>query len=213
MNPLDLTLYLATDRGLLRGRDLLDSVAAAIQSGVTLVQLREKSCTDREYCERATQLHRLTQARGIPLIVNDRVDIMLAVGAEGVHVGPEDLPLDRVVALANGRIVGYSVNDIADLKLAHRAGATYVGVGPVFATATKSDHRPAMGIEGLRAIVAQAKIPCVAIGGISPAQTHAVMQTGVAGVCVISAILGREDIGKAVRELRATQGKTPLPAP
>lgn len=213
MDPINLTLYLATDRGLLRGRDLLNAVATAIDSGVTLVQLREKSCTDREYYELALKVHGLTRAHGVPLILNDRVDIMLAVGAEGVHVGPEDLPLERVAALAAGRIVGYSVNDLDDLELAHRAGATYAGVGPVFATATKSDHRPALGIAGLRAIVARARVPCVAIGGITPARTPDVMRTGVAGVCAISAILGRDNIGQAVREFLAAQAGTPPPKP
>jgi thiamine-phosphate pyrophosphorylase len=205
MHPPNFNLYLITDRGQLRGRDLLRAIAEAIDNGVTLVQLREKNCTDREYHELAAGVHEITRARAVPLILNDRVDIMLAVGAEGVHVGPNDLPLDRVIALAGDRIVGCSVNTLDDLDMAQRAGATYAGVGPVFATATKVDHRPVLGIAGLKAIVARARIPCVAIGGIVPARTLEVMRTGVAGVCAVSAILGKTDIGAAVREFRAAQ--------
>lgn len=201
MQP-DFTLYFATDRELLRGRDLITVVARALDHGVTMVQLREKNGDGAELFALAESLHALTLRYQVPLIVNDHVDIMLAVGAEGVHVGARDMPLAAVRKLAGSRLVGYSVNTRADLDLAQRAGADYVGIGPVFATPTKPDAQAPLGLDGLRALVERAQLPCVGIGGIGPANVAAVMRTGVTGVCVISAVMGAPDSGAAAASLR-----------
>lgn len=198
-----LKLYLATDPDLTAGRDLCGLVAQAVTAGVTVVQLRDKHASGLELYETACRLRAVTRRLGVPLIVNDRVDIMLAAGADGVHVGSADLPLAQVRALAPGRLVGYSVTGPADLVVAQRFGADYVGIGPVFPTATKPDASAALGIEGLRRLAASTDLPCVAIGGITPANSASVLEAGADGVCAISAILGQDDVAAAVKRFCA----------
>lgn len=199
----DFSLYVATDRSLLGGRSLCAAVEEAVANGVTVVQLREKDCPGGVFFETARAVHVVTQRAGVPLIINDRVDVMLAVGAEGVHIGRGDLPLDRVRAIAPEAILGYSVNRPEHLAYAERNGADYVGVGPVYATATKRDTGPVLGLAGLREIVAGARLPCVGIGGITAANAADAIRAGAAGVCVISAVMGQRCIGAAARELAA----------
>ena len=203
-SSLPLTLYLATDPDLLRGRDLPAAVAAAIRGGVTIVQLRDKHADGGALYEAAMRLLAVTRPAGVPLIVNDRVDVMLASGADGVHVGASDLPLAEVRRLAGERIVGYSVNTPEDLALAVSCGADYIGIGPVFPTGTKPDARATLGLAGLRELATASPLPSVAIGGVSAANAASVLACGVAGVCVISAILGGDDVQAAARALRAT---------
>ena len=198
----DYALYLATDRDLLAGGDLAGAVTQAVAGGVTLVQLREKRCDSGDFYRVGCAVHAVTLAAGVPLIINDRVDIMLALNAEGVHVGTRDIPLAVVRSLASDRIVGYSVSCLSELEHAEREGADYVGVGPVFPTGTKKDAGSALGLEGLRRIVDRSTLPCVAIGGISPDNAADVYACGVAGVCAISAILGAPDIGEAAKRFR-----------
>ncbi len=212
----DYTLYLITDRGILGGRDLCAALATAIDGGVSMVQLREKHGTSREFYDLGRRVHALTTARGVPLIINDRVDLMLALDAEGVHVGPKDIPVAEVRRLAPGKIVGASVNSIEDLRAAEEGGADYVGIGPVFPTTSKSDLRQLLGPAGLRDIVSKARIPCVAIGGIACGNAAQLRGTGIAGLAVISAVLGAEDVGAAAQRMRkafvsttGTQGDTP----
>ena len=200
--PLDYTLYLATDRNLLQGRNLEDTVAIAIRHGVTLVQMREKSLSSREFYEAGRRLLQITRRCGVPLIINDRLDLMLALDADGVHLGRHDLPLPEARRLCPGKILGYSVNSAADLQYAEQHGADYAGLGPVFPTPTKADTDPALGLAGLADLVKKARIPCVAIGGINVTNAAAVTATGVAGICVISAILSQPDTAAATWELR-----------
>ena len=202
MNAACLRLYLATDPDLCAGRDLGTLVEAALAAGVTLVQLRDKQAGGLVLYETACRLRALTRRHGVPLIINDRVDVMLAAQADGVHIGPTDLPLAQIRALAAGRLVGYSVNTAADLQVAERFGADYIGVGPIFPTATKPDAQGAVGLEGLRRITASTRLPAVAIGGITPANCAAVRAAGAAGVCAISAILGTADVAGAVAAFR-----------
>jgi len=197
-----LRLYLATDPELTAGRDLCEVVAAAVAAGVTLVQLRDKRADGRCLFETACRLREVTRRHGVPLIINDRVDVMLAARADGVHVGPTDLPLAHVRALAGGAIVGYSVTCLDDLAEAERHGADYIGIGPVFPTPTKPDAAAAVGLAGIEAMVAATSIPSVAIGGITPANCAAVMGAGVDGVCVIRAILGHADVAAATGAFR-----------
>ena len=203
----DYSLYLATDRALLDGRPLCAAVQEAVANGVTVVQLREKDCPGGVFFETARAVHAVTERLGVPLIINDRVDVMLAVGAEGVHIGRADLPLDRVRTLAPGAILGYSVNRPEHLAFAERVGADYVGVGPVYATATKRNTGPVLGLAGLREIVLGARVPCVGIGGITAANAADAIRAGAAGVCVISAIMGQADIGGAARGLAKAVGE------
>lgn len=200
----DYSLYLITDHTWLGPRTLCEVIEEAAANGVTVVQLREKSASSREMYELGKAVHEVTRAHGIPLIINDRVDIMLALDAEGVHVGPDDLPVAVVRALAGGKIIGTSVNSPDDLAKAHAEGADYIGIGPVFATSTKQNARHVLGVNGLEKLVHETHLPCVAIGGIGTENAPEVIRTGVTGVCSISGILAQPDIGAAVRRFRDT---------
>ncbi len=202
MTP-DYTLYLVTDRPLAGGRPLASVVAEAIEGGVTVVQLREKQAGGREFYEQALAVHAVTRRYGVPLIIDDRLDIMLAVGAEGIHVGSGDLPAERARALAPGKILGCSAGSMEELRRAEAAGADYIGVGPVFPTPTKADAGPALGLDGLRRLVAATPLPCVAIGGIHPENAGGVAAAGVAGIAVVSAVMGQPRPAEAARVLRA----------
>lgn len=202
MNTIDVRLYLATDPHLLGTRDLLETVEAAIEGGVTIVQLRDKAATGRELYETARRLLQVTRRRNVPLIINDRLDVMLAAEADGVHIGPHDLPADRVRVLAGRKIVGLSVNSAVDLETAHAASVDYIGIGPVFPTATKTDLRPVLGIDGLHALAMRSQVPCVAIGGISVTNCHLAIAAGATGVCTISGILGGTDVRECAQAFR-----------
>jgi len=198
---IDYTLYLVTDRRWLGERTLWDSVAEAIHGGVTLVQLREKEISSKEYLELAQRVKEVTDRHGIPLIINDRIDIALAVDADGVHVGPEDLsvPLARKL-LGAGKIVGASAASLDEALLFQAQGADYLGVGALFPTATKRGTEK-VGLEELRGIKSAVHIPVVAIGGINAENATPVMETGVDGVAVVSAIMDQTDIREAARQL------------
>jgi thiamine-phosphate pyrophosphorylase len=194
-------LYLVTDRGMLGERNLVRSIAEAILGGVTVVQLREKALSTLEFYRMAQEVKNLTDSFKVPLIVNDRLDIALAIDAAGLHVGQKDLP--AAVArrlLGPEKILGVSAANMKEALQAERDGADYLGVGAVFPTATKSDVR-SVDLEGLQKIKRQVKIPVVAIGGINRNNIKNIMETGVDGVAVVSAILGEADITGAARNL------------
>ena len=199
---IDLTLYLVTDRALARGRPLEWIVREALRGGATAVQLREKTATSREFVECAERIRELTAKAGVALIVNDRVDVALAVDADGVHVGQADLPAARARRLLGPqRMLGVTV---AEARLAEQArldGADYLGSSAVFATPTKPDSGPPIGLAGLRELVQASALPLVAIGGIHAGNVRAVLETGVAGVAVVSAIVAAEDPRAAALEL------------
>jgi thiamine-phosphate pyrophosphorylase len=191
-----LRLMLVTDDALLRDRDLLEIGRAVERGGVTAVQLRLKQATPRDLVD-ATRT--LIAALRIPVLVNDRIDVALASGAAGVHLGPDDLalPLARHIA-PPGFIVGASAGTVDEAEAAR--GADYWGVGPWRASGTKPDAGLALGAEGFQRLVAMAKgIPCVAIGGVRPEDVAAVLSAGGAGVAVVSGILGAEDVESAAR--------------
>lgn len=202
MTP-DFTLYFATDRRLLGKRRLEEVLETVITAGVTAVQWRDKDATLRDSYEGALRALAVTRRLRVPLIVNDRLDLMLAVDADGCHLGRHDLPLAAARRLAPGKILGYSVNQAEHLAHAEIAGANYVGIGPVFRTGTKTDTGPVLGPEGVRRLVAMAHMPCVAIGGITGENVGELRGTGIAGICVISAILGVADAAAGARRLRA----------
>lgn len=200
-----LRLMLVTDDRLLVGRDIADACREAVRGGVTCVQLRLKQVAPGELVAVARAV---IAAVPVPVLVNDRLDVALAAGAAGVHLGPDDLP----VALARrivpaGFWIGASVGDAGEAALGQ--GADYWGVGPWRATSTKRDAGPALGASGFAAIRAMAwEIPCVAIGGITPEDVAPVIEAGAAGVAVGSGILGAADVGQA-----ASGYRVPLTAP
>jgi thiamine-phosphate pyrophosphorylase len=199
---IDYSLYLVTDRGLSRGRATLDIVGAAVQGGVTCVQLREKTCSTRVFIAEALAIRDFLRARGIPLIINDRVDVALAVGADGVHLGQSDMPLAMARSLlGRSQIIGVSVESLKDAAEAEKGGADYLGVSPIFATATKTDTAAPLGLEGLRAIRRAVKLPLVGIGGLGPGNAAQVIASGADGVAVVSAIVAAADPELAAREI------------
>jgi thiamine-phosphate pyrophosphorylase len=201
--PLDPTLYVITDARVARGRDQVELLRAAIAGGATMVQLRDKELPARDQYELGRRLRELTRAANVPLIVNDRVDLALAIDADGVHLGQDDLPPGVARSLlGHGRIVGVSAGTPDEFELVRREGADYIGTGPFAATGTKADAGGAIGPAGLRAIREITNLPMVAIGGIGPANAAAAMTTGADGVAVISAVLGADDPGRAAAELR-----------
>ncbi|WP_161821392.1 thiamine phosphate synthase [Sporotomaculum syntrophicum] len=196
------SLYLVTDRAILEGRDLYHAVEAALQGGVTLVQLREKHTSSRDFYQIALGLKDLTCKYQVPLLINDRLDIALAVDADGIHIGQEDLPLQVVrEMLGPQKIVGYSVANIEEAVYGERNGADYLGAGPVYATQTKSTPIEPLGVEGLRSIKEAVSIPVVGIGGINVRNVSQVRRSGVDGISVVSAILGSFNPANASREL------------
>jgi thiamine-phosphate pyrophosphorylase len=201
---IDWSLYIITDRKAAGGRSLAEVVRAAIAGGATVVQLREKMTTTREMIALGQALHAVTQAAGIPLIVNDRVDVALAIDAEGVHVGQDDMPASLARRLIGpDRILGVSAGTAAEAHQAKADGADYIGVGDVFGTPSKPDAGVPIGLDGLAEIARAVSIPVVAIGGITAENAAAVIQAGAAGVAVISAVVGAGDVVAAARQLRA----------
>ena len=203
MGRIDYSLYLVTDRALARGRPLADVVRAAVAGGVTCVQLREKEASAREFAAAARELLALLRPLGVPLIVNDRIDVALAAGADGVHVGQQDLSVADARRLGPpGWIVGVSAESVADAARAERDGADYVGASPIFATPTKADHAPPLGLAGLRALRAATKLPLVAIGGLHVGNARETIRAGADGLAVVSAIVAADDPRAAAAELR-----------
>ncbi|SPF33362.1 Thiamine-phosphate synthase [Candidatus Desulfosporosinus infrequens] len=197
----DYSLYLVTDRKMLREGDLGQSIELAIQGGVTLVQLREKSVSTREFLELAIRIKEITSRERIPLIINDRLDIALAVDADGLHIGQDDLPMLKARELFPNKLIGVSVSTLAEALLAQQQGADYLGVGAVFSTSTKTDATE-VSLEQLEMIKKLVTIPVVAIGGINETNLIQVLATGIDGVSVVSAILAKENILMAAKHLQ-----------
>ena len=204
---MDWTLYVITDRRW--GRSHLEVARAAIEGGATAIQLRDKEATTRELIEAGLALRELTREWGVAFIINDRVDVALAVDADGVHVGQDDMPATLARKLVGpDRVVGVSASTVEEALQAEADGADYISASPVFATPTKPDAAPPTGLEGLRAIVEAVRIPVVAIGGINESNVEEVIRAGAAGVAVISAVVGAPDIAAAARRLRQRIEKT-----
>ena len=202
-SKIDYSLYLCTDRSLMTAPTLEQAVNDAIKGGCTVVQLREKHATSREFYQLALSLKRITGYYGIPLIINDRLDIAAAVNAEGVHLGQKDLPADIARAvLGEEKIIGVSANNLQAAINAELDGADHIGVGAVFQTSTKTDTKP-VTIDKLKEIRSAVKIPMVAIGGIKRSNISQLNGTGINGVAVVSAVIGSKNITAAARELKA----------
>jgi len=195
-------VYLVTDRSLSLGRALDEVVLQAVQGGVSTVQLREKDIPTRLFIQEATRIKRLLAPHGVPMIINDRVDVALAVGADGVHVGQEDMPYPLARKLMGPRaIIGLSVETIEQVLEAEAFDVDYLGVSPVFATPTKPDAAPAWGLEGLKRVRQISHHPLVAIGGLNASNAQAVVRAGADCIAVVSAICSAEAPQQAAREL------------
>ena len=202
MNKDALKLYLVTDRGLCGGRDLCEIVRAAAAGGVTMVQLREKDIDTRTFVEEALALKGVLAPLGIPLIINDRVDVVLATDADGVHIGQSDMPYETARRLLGPeKIIGLSVENMQQVVQANSFDVDYIGVSPVFATPTKTDTAAPFGIEGLREAVTLSRHPAVGIGGMNSSTAAQVFAAGAAGIAVVSAIMADDNPGEASRRL------------
>lgn len=199
---IDYRLYLVTDRYDYSDDKFLAIIATACANGVTLVELREKSVSSRRYFELAVAVKQVTDRYDVPLIIDDRVDICLAVGADGVHVGDSDLPVDVVRQLIGpDRILGVSVKDTTQAKEALAQGADYFGTGAIYPTKTKVITKHT-SLATLQAIAQEVPIPVNAIGGIKTHNITNLAGTGIAGVCVVSEIMQAADVASKVRQLR-----------
>lgn len=206
-------LCVVTDRDLARGRPLDAVVTAAVRGGATMVQLREKRASTREFLEEARALKALLAERGIPLIINDRVDIALAVDADGVHVGQTDMPVEVVRALVGPiKIVGLSITNEEQILRADAEAADYLGIGPIYAQTTKTDASAPLGINGFAALRRRTAKPAIAIGGVKAEHVQALFDAGADGVAVVSAIMSADDCTEAARQLIAPWG-SPTSAP
>jgi len=204
---LDLSLYLVTDRRQTRGRTLIDTVHAALDGGARAVQLREKDLLGAELLRLATELRDLTVRYGAAFFVNDRVDVALAAGADGVHLGQNAIPpVTARRLLGSDRLIGVSTHTSAEVARAIEAGADFVVFGPVYWTPSKTPFGAPRGLEELASITACAQVPVLAIGGISAERVADVRSAGASGVAVISAIMSAEDPARAARELLAAMG-------
>lgn len=199
---MNLRLYLVTDTGLCGSRGVAATVEAAIAGGVTVVQLRDPGATGAELFATAVALREILRPRGIPFIVNDRLDVALAARADGVHLGQSDLPVTEARRIAGPDfLIGLSVSTVGEAAAAGQLPVDYLGVGPVFATPTKADAAPALGLAGTAEVVRASALPTVAIGGINTGNAADVVATGVGGLCVVSAICAAPEPAAAAREL------------
>lgn len=197
----DYSIYLVTDEGCLQGRALLDCVREALDGGVTLVQYRAKTASSAEMYAEALQLKALCDSFKVPLIINDRLDIAMTVGAAGVHLGQDDLPCAAArKILGEDYIIGVSAHNPAEAKAALQSGADYLGCGAVFGTATKADVKK-LGTEGLEAICKAKELPVVGIGGVTADNYREVRAAGADGAAIVSGILAQPDIRATVRAI------------
>lgn len=202
MKKSDLLLYLVTDSAMAGGR-LAEIVQTAVEAGVTMVQLREKSANFEEFCHKAKTLKSICDKYSVPLIINDNVDVCLAVGASGVHLGGSDCDIATArKLLGTDKIIGGSARDIQTALKAQNDGADYLGVGAVFGTTTKSDAKT-INVDILKNICNSVAIPVVAIGGINEGNVEHLKSSGIAGVAVVSCILKSENVSNTTKNLLA----------
>jgi thiamine-phosphate pyrophosphorylase len=201
--PVDLSLYLVTDPGLCASRGLLDTVLAAVRGGVSVVQLRDKRASDADLIAQGRALVHALAGSGVPLIVNDRIEVAAAIGADGVHVGQGDDSVARARALLGAEaIVGLSIQTPEHASALEPERVDYVGIGPVFATSTKPDHARPLGFDGLAEVCAASTRPAVAIGGLNAQHVASVLEAGCDGLALVSAICAAADPTAAAAELR-----------
>ena len=204
MKPeIDYTLYLVTDRELMAAATIEECVEQAVLGGCTVVQLREKTASSREFYETAVKVREITSRLKVPLIINDRADIALAVNADGVHIGQEDLPYNEVRRITGrDKIIGVSVSNLTEAQTAAYMDADYLGVGAMFPTGTKTDSN-LTSMDELRRIREKIKIPLVVIGGINKNRIPLLKGTGIDGIDVVSAVVSQKDAAIAAHELKS----------
>lgn len=200
---LDTTLYFITDSSTVPAEKFLPSVEAACKGGATIIQLREKNKSTREYMELAAAVHEITSRYNVPLIIDDRVDVALAIGAEGVHVGQTDMPVAVARKLMGpDKIVGATTKTVPQALEAYEQGADYCGVGAIYPTTTKV-VTILTSVDTLKEIVKAVPIPVNAIGGLNKDNIHVLAGSGIKGICAVSAIQKSADPEAATRELKA----------
>lgn len=205
-----LSVYLVTDPALCADYGLERTVMDAVSGGATLIQLRDKHATDAELIDIARRLKQAMAATGVPLVINDRVAVAEASGADGVHLGQDDSDVAEARRrLGDAAIIGLSVQNLQQLNELDTAPLDYLGLGPVFATATKSDHAAPLGFDGLAQLVSASPLPSVAIGGLKAEHTNQIHQAGADGLAVVSAICGRADPRAATQTLVEEWGRKP----
>lgn len=204
--PIDLSLYLVTDAELCRDIGVEQTVEAAVNGGVTVVQLRDKHASDEQMIAQGKRLKAILAGTGVPLIINDRLQVALACQADGLHVGQSDAGVQEArSAMGPQAIIGLSINTLEQLQAAPIELLDYVGLGPVFATVSKQDHAQPIGFGGLAALVKACPLPSVAIGGLKAEHAISVQQAGANGLAVISAICGQPDPYQATRAFLTPQ--------
>ncbi len=197
-------LYVILDRAVIGSRDLVAVASAAIRGGADVLQLRDKGSSRAQLIEEGQRLLTLTRPAGIPLIINDRVDVALEIRAEGLHLGQEDLPVqDARKILGEGRLIGKSTHSLEQAMAAHAEGADYLGVGPIFTTPTKPSYQ-AVGVALIQAVSARVTLPSVCIGGIDQRRLGEVLQAGATCVAVVRAVCSAGDPESATRTLKQT---------
>lgn len=211
----DFQLYVITGEQFYPNRHYMDVIEEAIQGGADIIQLREKKKSKKEMLDMAKNIRALTSKYNVLFIVNDHLDIALAVDADGLHLGQDDLPLQEARRLLGpDKIIGVSTHALSEALEAEQNGADYIGVGPVYATNTKEDVVDPVGLQYVQEVSQNVSIPFVAIGGIKEHNVRDVLQAGAKRVCVVSAIVGAEDVQGAAQsfceEIRAAQGVNPV---
>lgn len=198
----DLLLYAVTDRSWLNGSSLYNDVEQALKGGTTFIQLREKALDEDAFLTEAKEIKELCRRYKVPFVINDNVDIAMAIDADGIHVGQSDMEAGNVrEKLGSDKIIGVSAQTVEQAVLAEQRGADYLGVGAVFPTGSKFDAED-VSLETLKAICKAVKIPVIAIGGISKENVLRLSGTGICGIAVISALFAQPDIEKAAMDLR-----------
>jgi len=203
MKKEDLSLYLVTDRELAKGKPLEEIVEAAVKGGVSMVQIREKNLNTRDFYQLALSVRQILQKYDVPLIINDRLDIALAVNADGLHIGQSDLPYEQArKILGPDKIIGLSVENIGQAREANQLDVDYIGLSPVFSTQTKNDIAKPLGLSGVKEIALFTNHLTVAIGGINTKNAGEIIRAGANGVAVVSAVISHEEPKQAAAELR-----------
>jgi thiamine-phosphate pyrophosphorylase len=211
MKPFDLSLYLVLDPELCQPIGMVETTRLAVQGGVTMVQLRDKNASSAQMIKTGLALKQVLAGTGVPLIVNDDVEAAIAIGAEGVHVGQDDMPIADVRArIGQKMILGLSVETGIGARGADAALVDYAGIGPIFPTLTKPEHAPAIGFDGLARLVALSPVPAVAIGGLKAGHAASALAAGAGGIAVVSAICGQADpraaAARLAEEIRTARG-------
>lgn len=202
-SKIDYSLYLCTDRSIMSDASIEECVEKSLKGGVSVVQIREKDCPGKEFLQIAKSVKEITRRYNVPLIINDRVDVAIAVGADGVHVGQDDLPCAIVRSMVGeDMIIGVSASSLTEALKAQQDGADYIGVGAMFATDTKTDAK-VVSMEELDRIRREVSIPIVVIGGINKTTLPDFIGKGIDGIAVVSAIVSQNDVESAARELKS----------